>query len=417
LIGNGWISGPQQYISYIPFAYEAGIIRSGDEVDTIARNQERVCLEELQKDPENTHIDLKVCEQIMQLIMSHTSKNGDCVNMYDVRLRDSYPSCGMSWPPDLEYVTPYLRRNDVLAALHVNRREKFTGWVECNNQVGGAFTARNSLPSVHLLPELLEHMRILLFHGDKDMICNHIGGENVVNNLKWNGAVGMEISTGMTAPKQEWTFEGEPAGSYQTARNLTYLRFYNSSHMVPFDYPRRTRDMLDRFMGVDIAVIGGKPADSRVDGEKSLETSVGGHTNSTAAQEEAAERLQEASWAAYRRSGEVALVIVLIAAGAWGFFIIRERKKRKGYTGVLALDPYDENNRSMSDGLGLNGSARKMQRDVEAARDFDEAELDDLSPSGRKERGVDGGDAFGLADDEDDDEEDERIHGRANGRG
>jgi hypothetical protein len=29
--------------------------------------------------------------------------------MYDVRLRDSYPSCGMSWPPDLTDVTPYLR--------------------------------------------------------------------------------------------------------------------------------------------------------------------------------------------------------------------------------------------------------------------------------------------------------------------
>src|SRR5579859_2003981 len=32
-----------------------------------------------------------------------------CINMYDVRLRDTYPSCGMSWPPDLTDVTPYLR--------------------------------------------------------------------------------------------------------------------------------------------------------------------------------------------------------------------------------------------------------------------------------------------------------------------
>lgn len=32
-----------------------------------------------------------------------------CINMYDVRLRDTYPSCGMAWPPDLALVTPYLR--------------------------------------------------------------------------------------------------------------------------------------------------------------------------------------------------------------------------------------------------------------------------------------------------------------------
>jgi carboxypeptidase D len=321
----------------------------------------------------------------------------------------------MNWPPDVGYVKPYLRRPEVLAALHIDR-DKNTGWVECNSGVGSAFTARNSLPSVHLLPELLEQMPILLFNGDKDLICNHLGTENVINNLQWNGAVGMEISSGMTAPKQEWTFEGEPAGSYQSARNLTYLRFYNASHMVPFDYPRRSRDMLDRFMGVDIASIGGKPSDSHVEGQKNIEVSVGGHPNSTAAQEKEAERVQQASWAAYRRSGEVALVIVLIAAAGWGFFIIRERKKRKGYTGVLGLDPFDENGRSMSDGLGLNGTARKAQRDVEAARDFDEAELDDLSPSGQRDRARLDSDAFGLADDEDDDDEEDdgkRTNGRS----
>ncbi|SMY29274.1 unnamed protein product [Zymoseptoria tritici ST99CH_1A5] len=415
MIGNGWISGPEQYISYIPFAYEVGLIRSGDEVDKLAREQEKTCLAELQKDKDNKLIDIHACEQIMQTIMANTRHDGDCVNMYDTRLRDSFPSCGMNWPPDLAYVKPYLRRDDVLSALHIDR-DKNTGWVECNDGVGRAFTARNSEPSVHLLPELLEHMRIVLFSGDKDMICNHIGTENVINNLKWNGAVGMEISTGMTAPKQEWTFEGDAAGSYQTARNLTYLRFYNASHMVPFDYPRRTRDMLDRFMGVDIASIGGKPTDSRIDGAKNIEVSVGGHPNSTAAQEKEADRLQQASWAAYRRSGEVALVIVLIAAACWSYVIVRERRKRKGYTGVLGLEPFDEHGRSMSDGLGLNGSARKARRDVEAARAYDEAELDDLSPAGRKERGADDGDEFGLADSEDEDEDDRRARGRANGR-
>jgi len=29
--------------------------------------------------------------------------------MYDIRLRDKWPSCGMAWPQDLKDVTPYLR--------------------------------------------------------------------------------------------------------------------------------------------------------------------------------------------------------------------------------------------------------------------------------------------------------------------
>lgn len=352
-------------------------------------------------------MDTGACEQIMQEILRNTQNKEGCVNMYDVRKRDTYPSCGMNWPPDLEYVTPYLRRDDVIQALHINSDKK-TGWVECNNQVSSAFSARNSKPSKVLLPGLLEKVPIVLFSGDKDLICNHIGTENLINNMEWNGAKGMELSAGMTAPRRDWTFEGEAAGQYQTARNLTYLRFYNSSHMVPFDYPRRTRDMLDRFMGVDIASIGGSPADSRIDGEKGVETSVGGHPNSTAAEESEKEHLQAAAWAAYRRSGEVALVVVLIAAGAWGFFIIRDRRRRRGYSGILGNDPYNGNGgagRYMSgEGLGLDERSRKERRDVEAARDFDEAELDDLSGMPLNGKGSEmERDRFGLADDDDDD--------------
>lgn len=31
-----------------------------------------------------------------------------CMNIYDVRLEDDYPECGMNWPPDLKAITPYL---------------------------------------------------------------------------------------------------------------------------------------------------------------------------------------------------------------------------------------------------------------------------------------------------------------------
>jgi len=31
-----------------------------------------------------------------------------CMNIYDIRLSDTYPACGMNWPPDLAEVTPYL---------------------------------------------------------------------------------------------------------------------------------------------------------------------------------------------------------------------------------------------------------------------------------------------------------------------
>jgi carboxypeptidase D len=337
----------------------------------------------------NLSVDEPQCEAVLQTILSETSKGSGkaskCINMYDVRLRDTYPSCGMNWPPDLTNMTPYLRQPAVLEALHINS-DKPTGWQECSGAVGSTFKARNSKPSFDLLPDLLENMPILLFSGDQDLICNYMGTEELIHNMEWNGGKGFETSPGTWAPRRSWTFEGEPAGIYQKARNLTYVLIYNSSHMVPFDYPRRTRDMLDRFIGVDIASIGGAPADSRIDGEKGLETSVGGHPNSTVAEEAERLRLQKATWDAYYKSGEIALVIVIIAAGAWGWYVYRDRRRRGGYIGVLGGSRQHfgggrgtARDRPENRAIGLERFRNKHTgRDVEAG-DFDESELDNLN--------------------------------------
>ena len=142
--------------------------------------------------------------------------------------------------------------------------------------------------------------------------------------------------------------------------------------MVPFDYPRRTRDMLDRFLNVDIASIGGTPADSRIDGEKGVETSVGGHPNSTAAETAEKAKLEKTKLQAYYKSGEVALVVVIILAGIWGWWVWRGRRKGKGYLGLGG----SETNGFLGEGMGLG---RRKRSDLEA-RDFDESELDDLGP-------------------------------------
>jgi carboxypeptidase D len=387
LIGNGWIAPTEQYLAYLPFAYKEGLIQGGTAEAKQVEAAQATCAKALNAG--SNHVDVPQCEEILTSILRVTNQptKGDqaCVNMYDVRLRDSYPSCGMNWPGDLEQVTPYLRRTDVVQALHINP-DKRSGWQECSGPVGRAFSAKNSKPSVQLLPEILETVPIVLFSGDKDLICNHLGTEDLIHNLNWNGGTGFEVSPGVWAPKRHWTFEDEPAGIYQEARNLTYVLFYNSSHMVPFDYSRRSRNMLDRFLAVDIGSIGGKPADSRIDGEKGIETSVGGHPNSTIAEEKEKERLSEATWNAYYKSGEVALIVVALAAGIWGIFVYRSRKAAMGYeglagsslagAGIAGANSWRFGARRGLEAFRAKRTARNIN-DIEAA-DFDESELDDL---------------------------------------
>ncbi|KAA8896541.1 pheromone-processing carboxypeptidase kex1 [Sphaerosporella brunnea] len=370
LIGNGWIDPEPQYLSYTTFAYKHGVLEKDSNKAKAIEMQLSICMQDLARGGAN-HVDTTSCERVLNDILSRTQHKNDkgenvCYNMYDVRLTDSFPSCGMNWPPDLEKLTPYLRRKDVTEALHINPDKK-AGWTECAGAVSSAFRARNSKPSVTLLANILEKVPVLLFSGDQDLICNHIGTEELINNLSWNGGKGFELSPGNWAPREDWMFEGKPAGIYQSARNLTYVLFYNASHMVPYDVPHASRDMLDRFMGVDIADIGGSPKDSKIAGEKGPLIAVGNHPNSTAAKEQEIAKLQAAKWEAYRRSGEVALVLVASAAVIWGVFIWRQRQKRNrlGYKGVRS-------------DVGL-----------EEGREWDEGQLEDLAPRRDRHRSLD----------------------------
>ena len=380
-------------------AYKAGIIKEGSDQAKDLEQQHDRCRDALDAPGGREKVDIQICEAILQSILRMSEKDGRCPNMYDVRLDDTYPSCGLNWPPDLTNVTPYLRRADVVSALNVNS-DKHSGWTECAGSVSMNFNPKESKPAIDLLPDIIEKgVRVLLFSGDQDLICNHIGTEELIHNMSWNGGTGFELSPGTWAPRRHWTFEGEPAGLYQEARNLTYLLFYNSSHMVPFDYPRRSRDMLDRFLGVDIASIGGKPADSRIDGEKGVSTSVGGHPNSTVAEKEEEHKLEDAKWQAYYRSGEVALVVVIILATIWGWWVWRDRRKQAGYQGLFGGST-----------TGPLLRRKPLGRDVEAA-DFDEEELDELHVTSPAEDANERRYSLGGMSSDEDEEKPSRMNG------
>lgn len=42
------------------------------------------------------------------IVLRSSNDTPMCPNMYDVRLTDTYPACGMNWPPDLPDIIKYL---------------------------------------------------------------------------------------------------------------------------------------------------------------------------------------------------------------------------------------------------------------------------------------------------------------------
>ncbi|GAA6041532.1 hypothetical protein JCM8097_004247 [Rhodosporidiobolus ruineniae] len=282
LIGNGWIDPYNQYPAYLDFALQAGVIKKGSDAEATVRKAVTDCLAALERKGgvKGVRIHEGVCERILGAVTDSTIQavNGQnmCVNNYDVRLTDTHPACGMNWPPDLVDMQPYLSRDDVKTAFHATRHT--APWQECNGQVGAQFYTPTSRPSVTLLPALLQQVPILMFAGAEDLICNHVGIERMIEKLEWSGAVGFGNAT-----EETWAVNGKAAGTWTTARNLTYVKVNEASHMVPYDQPLAAHDMFLRFIGVSPLSAAGPAAQvpSRVGSEQ--EAVLGStHPNGTA---------------------------------------------------------------------------------------------------------------------------------------
>ncbi|KAI5958163.1 hypothetical protein CANMA_004317 [Candida margitis] len=255
LIGNGWVSPNEQSLAYMPFFLNRGLIKKNNPMFMKLLGQQERCqrivdkvdahFNDKQVNP--VEVDSSVCESILTNLLLATNDNQasreqQCINMYDYTLRDSYPSCGMNWPFELKYVKPFLNNDDNKHDLNL---KKLKTWNECSGRVSRNFYASNSFPSVHLLPSLLEHVPIVLFNGENDIICNTEGVMSYISKLKWNGIKGFEN----TDAKADWLHDEKNVGYMLQERNLTFINIFNSSHMVPYDLPDVSRALIDIITG------------------------------------------------------------------------------------------------------------------------------------------------------------------------
>ncbi|CUS24168.1 LAQU0S14e01728g1_1 [Lachancea quebecensis] len=271
LIGNGWIDPNQQSLYYIPFAVEKGLITQDDPNFSYLLKQQESCQNKINS-KENDRFSFKECENILNNLLEVTRKTKDsdgkkvpsnqqCINMYDLRLKDSYPSCGMNWPEDLPNLGKFFGTEGVLEALHLDP-EHVSQWHECDDKVSNYLKNPDSRPSAAIIPELLEAgLEVMLFNGDQDIICNNMGVEAVISQMSWGGETGFSENM----QYYDWVYrtaensETIPAGFVKYDRNLTFMSVFNASHMVPFDNALVSRGVVDLFLNdVDLIQINGR---------------------------------------------------------------------------------------------------------------------------------------------------------------
>jgi len=260
-IGNGWIDPYYQYSAHeVAYGYSL-----------IGKAQERA----LAKKEENCRTDLDrkeytsdTCFQLLGMVTKNAlgAKNPQTVSQYDARVHEARKR-DRDFPPGHKDVEAYLGQTkkipnaniqQVLKAIHATPSwDSGQRYLECTDPPYYALAHQDGLGVVPDIVELLEHtgesdsddnddkIRLLFFNGIHDLICNHVGNENALENLPWN-----HQNAFVTATRYGWKAPSTDAlGGYaKEFENLTFLKVLGAGHMVPMDVPQVALDMMMTFL-------------------------------------------------------------------------------------------------------------------------------------------------------------------------
>jgi len=263
LIGNGWFDPIYQYSAH-EAAYGHGIIGKGQE-RSLALKEEK-CRVQLRKGKYVSSICFDLLDEVVtNSLGSKTSGALYKVSQYDYRKWELIHG-NRDFPPGHKDVEAYLGQTskiknapvqDVLKAIHAT-----PSWTagqryrECTDPPYNALKHQDGLGVTQDIIELLNHepeedggqqhkIELLFFNGIQDLICNHVGNENALENLQWK-----HITEYQTSTRYGWKSQSlDKLGGYMKGyNNLSFLKILNSGHMVPMDVPDVALDMLQTFI-------------------------------------------------------------------------------------------------------------------------------------------------------------------------
>jgi len=230
-IGNGWVDPYEQYPAYSTFAYENNLISAPTYY--VLNGLYKGC--QLLINTGLWPIAFYECQLSSIPIMGIPV--APVFNLYDIRKPCSFPPLCY----DFSNMDKFLAREDVQAELGVTQR----AWTSCNMIVhtfmlgDWIVNMSNEVQNV-----ISKGIKVLVYSGDKDFVCNWRGGEAWTNALSWSKSDEFK-----KAEYQKWSLNGTNVGEFKSVDNLSFLRVYDAGHMVPMDQPEVALKMLNQLIG------------------------------------------------------------------------------------------------------------------------------------------------------------------------
>jgi carboxypeptidase C (cathepsin A) len=235
-IGNGWVNPYVQYNAY------AGLLQVKGLVDSVAAtvfNFTALPACHALITAGAWELAIVECNLAIQALLSAAElENLRTINVYDVRIKcEVEPLCY-----DFSAGEKFLNKDEVKKGIGADPKIEYES---CNMLVHSEMLGDWVGNFDFDIPILLANdVRVLVYSGTEDFICNYLGGEIWVNELNWPGKNRFNA-----LPLAPWTADNKTtAGIAKSYGGFTFLEVFNAGHMVPMDQPFNSLDMLKRFV-------------------------------------------------------------------------------------------------------------------------------------------------------------------------
>jgi carboxypeptidase C (cathepsin A) len=244
-IGNGLTDPLVQYAAYADYVKERGLIGSALR-DVIQAAYDATCYPALLACKEldvGCTVALATCNTavVEPLTVAIEAKLKHQMNPYNVTGPCEVPPLCY----DFSAVTEWAQDPGTPPQLNISLPSSHE-WQQCSAEVHTALTGDWMRDLETVVPGMLaDGIRVLVYAGEDDFICNYLGNARWVAKMDWAGHDAYNEKAQSPAP---WVVDGEQAGTAIEQDNLTFLRVFKAGHMVPMDQPKNALDMLERLI-------------------------------------------------------------------------------------------------------------------------------------------------------------------------
>ncbi|KAF9262351.1 serine carboxypeptidase [Marasmius fiardii PR-910] len=149
--------------------------------------------------------------------------------------------------PLTKHITAFLSNSTLRHELGVDNHPSIpANFSSISWKVNYAFQHSQDLlhPATFHVAALLERgVRVLIYVGAYDWICNWIGNERWTLELEWSGREKFKKQE-----LREWFVDGKVAGKTRSSGKFTFATVDGAGHMVPYDKPKESLELVNRWL-------------------------------------------------------------------------------------------------------------------------------------------------------------------------